>query len=200
MTLHSKVWRTFSGGVAIRWGIRVGDADIEDRRGASGPEAVDSDVAAEFWGGLGAVGARRLHVLTRSDEGSSETVEGVRLPQLSPRRHEVVVAVEDQAAFATGHGVLRREAFAASVASGRERCGGRPKRRRTPSRNSSAERSEPLRRLGRVESQALSPPTVRCVASPGSRAREDRVQAARVNATDSPSPRGDLWKRHACAP
>ncbi|KAI2506073.1 hypothetical protein MHU86_8394 [Fragilaria crotonensis] len=34
-------------------GIRVGDADIKDRRGASGPESVDSDVAAEFWGGLG---------------------------------------------------------------------------------------------------------------------------------------------------
>ncbi|KAI2506097.1 hypothetical protein MHU86_8328 [Fragilaria crotonensis] len=84
-------------GVAIRGGIRVGDSDIKDRRGASGPEAVDSDVASEFWGGLGAVGARRLHVLTRLDEGSSETVEGVRLSaKLSPRRHEVVVAVEDQ--------------------------------------------------------------------------------------------------------
>ncbi len=57
------------GGVAIRGGIRVGDTDVEDRRGAPSPEAVDSDVTTEFRGGLGAVGARRLHVLTRLDEG-----------------------------------------------------------------------------------------------------------------------------------
>ncbi len=57
------------GGVAIRWGVRVGDADIEDRSLAPSPEPVDGDVAAEFWGGFGAVGARRLHVLTGSDEG-----------------------------------------------------------------------------------------------------------------------------------
>ena len=57
------------GGVAIRWGVRVGDTDIEDRSRAPSPEPVDGDVASEFWGGLGAVGARRLHVLTGSDEG-----------------------------------------------------------------------------------------------------------------------------------
>ena len=55
------------GSVAIRRGVRVGDSDIEDRRRASGPKSVDGDVAAEFWGGLGAVGPCYLHVLTGLD-------------------------------------------------------------------------------------------------------------------------------------
>jgi hypothetical protein len=113
------------GRVLIRWGIRVNDPDIKDRGRASGPEPVDSDVAAELWGGLGAVGARRSHVLTGLDEGLVRDVGGgVRLAaEMYPCCHEVVVAVEDQPPFVTGHGVLRREAFATSVASGRERCG-----------------------------------------------------------------------------
>jgi hypothetical protein len=52
--------------------------------------------------------------------------------------------------------MLCSKAFAASffLHRGRREMGGNPKRRRRPSRNSSAERSEPLRRLGRVESHA----------------------------------------------
>ena len=43
--------------------------------------------------------------------------------ELSPRRNKIVVTVEDQPPFATGHGVLRGEALAASVASGGEGVG-----------------------------------------------------------------------------
>ena len=110
------------GSIAIRRGVRVSDTDIEDRRSASSPEPVDSNVASEFWSGLGAVGTRRSHVLTGLDEGFvRDSGGGVCLAaKMSSRCHEVVVAVEDQPPFATGHGVLRSEAFATSVASGRE--------------------------------------------------------------------------------
>jgi hypothetical protein len=40
--------------------------------------------------------------------------------ELSPRGHKVVVALEDQAPFAAGHGMLCSKAFAASVALGQE--------------------------------------------------------------------------------
>jgi hypothetical protein len=87
-------------GVAIRWGICVGDTDIEDRRSASGPEPVDSDVAAEFRGtSLGAGGTRRMHVLTGVDEGLvRDSGGGVCLAAelFPPRCHKVFVALEDQ--------------------------------------------------------------------------------------------------------
>ena len=42
------------------------------------------------------------------------------------------MAVEDQPPFATGHGVLRREAFAASVAAGREGGGSQAEAKADP--------------------------------------------------------------------
>jgi hypothetical protein len=57
------------GGVAIQWGVRVGDTDVEDCSGAPDPNSVDGNVSTEFWGGLGAVGAGHLHVLTCLDKG-----------------------------------------------------------------------------------------------------------------------------------
>ena len=91
MALEDFLW----GSVAIRRGVRVGDSDIEDRRSASGPESVDSNVAAEFRGGLGVGGTRRSHVLTGLDEGLvRDRGGGVCLSaELSPRRDKVIVAV-----------------------------------------------------------------------------------------------------------
>ena len=52
------------GSVAIRGLVRVCDTDVEDRGLTTGPEAVDGEVATEFWGRFGAVGAVQWYILT----------------------------------------------------------------------------------------------------------------------------------------
>jgi hypothetical protein len=39
------------GFVAVQWGVCVSDPDVKDCSRASGPEAVDGNIATEFWAG-----------------------------------------------------------------------------------------------------------------------------------------------------
>jgi hypothetical protein len=86
---------TIRGGIAIRRGVSVGDTDVENRGDPAGPESVDGNVATEFWGWSGVVGARHLHVPTGLDEWFvGDCGGGERLAaELTPLSRKVIVAL-----------------------------------------------------------------------------------------------------------